>query len=187
VPDELEAVLRLVAEGRLTPDEAAPIIDALSRAERADDADEDEDDWDAPDEWAGLDERARRRLERGVERAARRIDRAHERAAERAERIAARASARAARFTARASARADRGGEPPRPSSHLRIRVTERGRQVVNLRIPIGFVDSALRFVPGLGGDQADRIRTAVRAGAIGPILDVEDPDGEGGVLISVE
>jgi hypothetical protein len=57
----------------------------------------------------------------------------------------------------------------------------------VNLRIPIGFVDTALRFVPGLGGDQAERIREAVHAGAIGPILDVEDPDGEGGVLISVE
>jgi hypothetical protein len=69
----------------------------------------------------------------------------------------------------------------------LRIRVTERGRQVVNLRIPIGFVETALRFVPGLGGDQAERIRDAVSSGAVGPILDVEDPDGEGGVLISVE
>ena len=68
----------------------------------------------------------------------------------------------------------------------LRIRVTEHGRQAVNLRIPIGFVDAALKFVPGIGGDQSDRIREAVRAGAIGPILDVEDPDGDG-VLISVE
>ena len=70
---------------------------------------------------------------------------------------------------------------------HLRIRVTERGRQVVNLRIPVGFVDAALQFVPGLGGDQAGRIREAVRSGAVGPILDVEDPDGSGSVLISVE
>jgi hypothetical protein len=67
----------------------------------------------------------------------------------------------------------------------LRIRVTEHGRQVVNLRIPIGFVDAALKFVPGLGGDQAERIRDAVRAGAVGPILDIDD-DGDG-VLISVE
>jgi hypothetical protein len=57
---------------------------------------------------------------------------------------------------------------------------------VVNLRIPIGFVDAALRFVPGIGGDQSDRIRDAVRAGAVGPIIDVEDPDGDG-VLISLE
>ncbi len=69
----------------------------------------------------------------------------------------------------------------------LRIRVTEHGRQVVNLRIPIGFVDAALKMVPGLGGEQASRIRDAVRAGAVGPIIDVEDVDGEGGVLISVE
>ena len=74
-----------------------------------------------------------------------------------------------------------------RAGPQLRIRVTEHGRQVVNLRIPIGFVDAALRFVPGLGGDQAARIRDAVRAGAVGPIIDVEDADGEGGVLISVE
>ena len=34
--------------------------------------------------------------------------------------------------------------------------------------------------------DQADRIRQAVKAGVTGPIIDVEDPDGDG-VLISVE
>ncbi len=80
-----------------------------------------------------------------------------------------------------------RGMAGHRQARQLRIRVTERGRQVVNLRIPIGFVDAALKVVPGLGGEQAARIRDAVRAGAIGPILDVEDVDGEGGVLISVE
>ena len=35
MPDELETILRLVAEGTLSPEEAAPIIDALTRAERA--------------------------------------------------------------------------------------------------------------------------------------------------------
>ena len=123
MPDELEAVLRLVAEGRITPEEAAPIIDALSRLPGP-------------------------------------------------------------------PAASERGRAPDadgRLRRHLRIRVTERGRQVVNLRIPIGFVDTALRFVPGLGGEQSTRIRQAVRAGAVGPILDVEDPDGQGGVFISVE
>ena len=168
--EELEAVLRLVAEGRLTPEEAAPIIDALTRAERAsaeagvpDDRD-DGPDADFDDAFHGLDglgERINRRVHSRVERAQRR---------------AARAAERAARGEARAARR-----------RQLRIRVTERGRQVVNLRIPIGFVDTALRFVPGLGGDQAERIREAVHAGAVGPIIDVEDPDGEGGVLISVE
>ena len=35
MPDELETILRLVAEGALSAEEAAPIIDALTRAERA--------------------------------------------------------------------------------------------------------------------------------------------------------
>jgi hypothetical protein len=68
----------------------------------------------------------------------------------------------------------------------LRIRVTEHGRQVVNLRIPIAFVDAALGIVPGIGGDQAERIRQAIMAGDVGPIIDVDDPDGDS-VLISVE
>lgn len=154
MPEELETILRLVAEGRLTPEEAGPIIDALTRAERADDVPETE---------------AQRRVDRvhrHMERAGRRIDRAFARAEERV-------------------AEAQEHARPGR--RHLRIKVTERGRQVVNLRIPIGFVGTALQFVPGLGGDQAERIREAVRAGAVGPILDVEDADGAGGVLISVE
>ena len=79
-----------------------------------------------------------------------------------------------------------RGGAGPTAGRHLRIRVTEHGRQVVNLRIPIGFVDAALQFVPGLAGDQSQRIRDAVHAGATGPILDIEESDGSG-VLISVD
>ena len=35
MPEELETILRLVAEGHLTPEEASPIIDALTRRERA--------------------------------------------------------------------------------------------------------------------------------------------------------
>jgi hypothetical protein len=171
VPDEIETVLRLVAEGHLTPEDAAPIIEALAAAERAHDADADEEPFgfDAVEHAWSFDERARRRLQRGIDRANRRAARAHARADAAAE---------------RASRAADDAFALRR---HLRIRVTERGRQVVNLRIPIGFVDTALRFVPGLAGDQAERIREAVRAGAVGPIIDVEDADGAGGVLISVE
>lgn len=168
MPEELELVLRLVSRGRLTPEEASPIIDALTRAERVaaeeGDADDDEHIGQGFPPLHGLDrlgERLNRRVERRVERARRRAERAVERATE--------------------------AGMGSRRGRQLRIRVTERGRQVVNLRIPVGFVETALRFVPGLGGDQAERIREAVRAGATGPILDVEDPDGAGGVLISVE
>jgi hypothetical protein len=145
VSEELETVLRLVADGTLTPEQASPIIEALTRAEQS-------------DEPRGIPDRLGRRLERARRRA--------ERARERFEDV-------------HAEAGADRG-------RRLRIRVTEHGRQVVNLRIPIGFVDAALNFVPGIGGEQSERIREAVRAGAVGPIVDVEDPDGDG-VLISVE
>jgi polyhydroxyalkanoate synthesis regulator phasin len=149
MPDELETVLRLVADGALTPEQAAPIIDALTRAERVE-----------PHDIPG-------RIGRRLERAQRRAERAR------------------TRFEERHIAAEDMAGETGR-GRQLRIRVTEHGRQVVNLRIPIGFVDAALRFVPGIGGDQSDRIRDAVRAGAVGPIVDVEDPDGDG-VLISLE
>jgi polyhydroxyalkanoate synthesis regulator phasin len=156
MPEELETILRLVAEGKLSPDEAAPIIDALTRAER------DVERPTRPD-----------RFGRRMERAGRRLAQAHERLED---------------AFRHADERLDAGlsGAEAQGGRQLRIRVTERGRQVVNLRIPIGFVDAALGFVPGLGGDQSERIRDAVRSGAVGPIIDVEDPDG-GSVLISVE
>jgi len=146
--EELETVLRLVADGTITPEQAAPIIAALTRAERT----------------AGGD-RVEDRMGRHVARAHRTVDRAHERIEE---------------VRARVEGRRTGGGR------QLRIRVTEHGRQVVNLRIPIGFVDAALSFVPGIGGDQSERIRQAVAAGTLGPIIDVEDPDGDS-VVISVE
>lgn len=147
--DELETILRLVADGRLSPEDAAPIIDALTRAEQAETAGH---------EHERMSSHATR-LDRDLRRTQRRIDRALERVHVRT---------------------ADLGGR------HLRIQVKERGRQRVNLRIPIGFVDAAIGFVPGLAGDQADRIRDAVQSGEVGPIIDVEDADGES-VLISVE
>ena len=156
MPEELETILRLVSEGKLSPQEAAPIIDALTRAER-------------PSEPPPRHDRLGRRMER----AGRRLARAHERLDE------------AFHHLDHGPDAGHPGGEGTR-GRQLRIRVTERGRQVVNLRIPIGFVDAALGFVPGLGGDQSERIRDAVRSGAVGPIIDVEDPDGDG-VLISVE
>lgn len=149
MPEELETVLRLVAEGTLTPEQAAPIIAALTRAERAEPGDD----------------RLHDRISRHVARAQRSVERAHDR-------------------VERARERADERGAAR--GRQLRIRVTEHGRQVVNLRIPIGFVDAALSFVPGIGGDQSERIRQAVQAGTLGPIIDVEDPDGDS-VLISVE
>jgi hypothetical protein len=151
MPDELETILRLVADGRLSPEEAAPIIEALTRAERSTTR--------AAHDVADRLGRHADIIDRHMHRAHMHIDRAIADVNERLEAA---------------------GGR------QLRIQVKERGRQRVNLRIPIGVVDAAIGFVPGLGGDQADRIREAVRAGETGPIIDVEDPDGDG-VLISVE
>jgi len=156
--EELEAVLALIADGTLTPEQASPIIEALARAERSE-----------PPPHHDRVGRHVARAHRSVERARERVERGVERAREGAE-----------------DARASADDKMPGGGRQLRIRVTEHGRQVVNLRIPIGFVDAALNFVPGIGGEQSDRIRAAVSAGTLGPILDVEDPDGDG-VLISVE
>jgi len=130
MPDELQVILRMVAEGHLSPEEAAPVIEALTRREKP-----------APALGEGVAE-----------------------------------DAGAAAVEPGASA----GGR------QIRIRVSERGRQVVNLRIPLAFADMALRMVPGLGQEQTQRIRAAVGSGARGAILDVEDEDGDS-VLISVE
>jgi hypothetical protein len=121
--DELEALLRLVAEGRLTPEEAAPLVAALT------------------------------------------------------ERPAVPANPTPAPVAGRVVDAAPR---------QLRIRVEEQGRTVVNLRVPLSVAESALRMVPGLGGEQAARVRAALQGGAIGPIIDVEEPDGDA-VLISLE
>jgi hypothetical protein len=124
---DLDTILRLVAEGHLRPDEAAPIIEALT-ANAAATADE---------------------------------------------------PGAAAPAAARDAGSRNRGRQ-------LRIRVTEKGHQVVNLRIPLAFADVAARMVPGISVGQAASIRAAINAGSTGPIVDVEDEDGDG-VLISVE
>jgi hypothetical protein len=142
VSQELRTVLRLVAEGHLSPEEAAPIIEALSgdrdipqprvppppAPPPGPDFDDESASFEPPGQRLGASRRGRL----------------------------------------------------------LRIRVTERGRQVVNLNIPVGFADRALRMVPGIGEAQSDRIRAAIAAGAIGPIVDVEDADGSG-VRISID
>jgi hypothetical protein len=128
--DELETVLRLVAEGHLTAEQAAPIIEALTQRSAGQQR--------MPDRPGPGDHPRRHAMEHA------------------------------------ASGR------------HLRIRVTEHGRQVVNLRIPLAFAGAAVRAVPGIGQEQAARIRQAIDAHALGPIIDVEDDAGDG-VLISLE
>ena len=122
--DELTTILRLVSEGKLSAEEAAPIIEALGRQ--------------AP----------------------------------------------------------PRPPEPPSGSGtipgkgrgrRVRIQVTERGRRVVDVRIPLAFAAMAARMVPGIPDSYAALIERAVESDTVGPIVDLaEDEDGDA-VLITIE
>ena len=131
--DPLDEVLRLVAEGRLTADEAAPILAALD--ERGGPAPR-------PDPTAG--------------------------------------SGGAAGPAAQGPAdTADPGTDDtqPRRATSLRLEIRDGPRSVVNLRLPLSVGKLALEKVPGLSGDQVDRIREALASGVVGPILSVDDGD----------
>ena len=58
-------------------------------------------------------------------------------------------------------------------------------RTVVNLRLPLALGQYALDRVPGLSGDQVDRVRAALRSGLTGPVLVVDDEHG--GVRIAID
>jgi len=123
--DGLERVLQLVAEGRLTAEEAGPILAALQQKQKAPPAPPA-----APPPGAGI-----------------------------------------------GSADLADSGRAPR---WARIEVREGGKRVVDLRIPISLGRFALNRVPGLSKEQIAEVEEAVGSGAHGPILDVEDADGDG-------
>jgi len=68
---------------------------------------------------------------------------------------------------------------------HLRIQVMERGRPVVNLRVPMNIASWAANYIPGLSDQDADRIRGAIATGMAGPIIDIGDDEDR--VLITSE
>jgi len=117
--DPFERVLELVAKGRLTAEEAAPILDALEA--------------------------------RGAQPA----------------------------FAADDDAGAAPNGNPG-AARYARVEVKERGRRVVDLRVPISLGRFALSRIPGLSREQITEVEEAVVSGARGPIFDVEDADGDG-------
>ena len=117
--DALEHILQLVAEGRLTAEEAAPLLDALEGKDR----------------------------------------------------------------DTRSQAAGPLPGENASveaPASAVRIEVSDGGRKVINLRVPLALGRSAINGVPGLSEATSDRIKEAIQAGIKGPILDVDDEDGSG-------
>ena len=117
--DPLDRVLRLVAEGRLTAEQAAPVIDALQAAD-------------------GL----------------------------------------------RDDAAEPAMGSTPRA---IRIEITEDGRKVVHLRVPLSLGRMAIDHIPGLSNDNVTRIREALDQGLTGPILVVDEGGDGSGVRIVLE
>lgn len=61
-----------------------------------------------------------------------------------------------------------------------RIEVRESGKRVVDLRIPVSLGRRALSRVPGLSDQHVQDVQDAFASGALGPILDIEDADGDG-------
>jgi hypothetical protein len=137
VPDDLEAVLRLVSEGRLTAEEAAPIVAALEEQARRDAG--------GP---AGTPSSAHSEQGRDAGR----------------------------RTTSAGEALAGR---------RLRVYVAERGRQVVNIAIPLSTAGFAIDQLPGLSPGHRSRIVEAIQSGTKGPIVEVSDEGDE--VLIAIE
>lgn len=72
-----------------------------------------------------------------------------------------------------------RSGPPPR---NVRIRISQNGDPQLNLVIPFGLIDSGLklakRFAPESLLDSRD-IRTSIEEGFVGPLLDINDEDGQ--------
>ena len=120
--DPLDDVLRLVATGRLTAEEAAPILDALQAGAQAE-----------------------------------------------------------------ATATEAMLGRPSGAARAIRIEVSEQGRRVVNLRVPLALGRMAIDHVPGLAPDMVARIREALDEGLTGPVLVVDDDEDGGGVRIVIE
>jgi hypothetical protein len=138
--EAFERVLQLVAEGKLTADEAAPILEALERKPKGRIAGAP-----GPSFAPGL--------------------------------PFAPEPPPAPGFSADLGAAPGEPGQKPR---FARVEVRERGRRVVDLRIPISLGRFALSRVPGLSSQQISEVEEAVASGGHGPILDVQDPDGDG-------
>lgn len=127
--DELATVLRLVSEGKLSAEEAAPIIEALQRP----------------------------------------------------------AAPRSPEPPFPFGSTGPTGPRGPGRGRRVRIQVTERGRNVIDVRIPLAFAAMAAKMVPGIPDSYATLIAEAVETDTVGPIVDLAaNKDGDA-VLISIE
>lgn len=106
--------------------------------------------------------------------------------AQEADEILAALNAREAAAAPEAAQSPNANPAPAKKTTHLRIEVTDGGRHVVNLRVPVNIAGWASSFLPGLSDQDSDRIRGAVESGTRGTILDITDDDGSR-VLITSE
>ena len=134
---ELEALLKLVSEGRLSADEAAPIVAALEEKSRL------------------------------------------ERTADRRFGGSGNSGGRSRDDDRRSGSAQEALGE-----RRIRIFVAEKGRQVINLQIPLAAAGFAIDQVPGLSPDHRSRIVEAIRTGMTGPILEVSEDGDEVRIVI---
>ena len=103
--------------------------------------------------------------------------------ADAAEATAAEATAAEATEAARDTERAASGERGN--ATAIRIEITEGGRKVVNLRIPVSLGRMALDRVPGISGANADLVRRALAEGRSGTLLHIDEEGG--GVRIALE
>jgi len=91
---------------------------------------------------------------------------------------------------ASAKGRAEDSGTPPR---WFRVRVTDSqtGKNKVNVNIPLGLVNVGMRmgakFAPEMSGMDIEKMIQAIKEGASGKIIDVEDAEDGEHVEIYVE
>ena len=129
MPDDLETILRLVAEGKLAPEEAASLIAAVQKGR-------------TPGSQAG-------------------------------------GPAAAGAGTPGGQGRGLAGS-----GRRMRIRVTEEGRDVVDVRVPLALAGLATDRVPGLSEANRTRIRQALDQGLVGPILEIRDGGDEVRIVV---
>jgi len=72
-----------------------------------------------------------------------------------------------------------------RDPRYMRVRVTDlsTGKTKVSVNLPLGLVDAGINiasnFMPEMGAEAAEEIRTAIHEGLTGKIVDVMDEDNE--------
>jgi hypothetical protein len=69
---------------------------------------------------------------------------------------------------------------------YARVEVVESGRKAVDLRIPLSLGRMAVGSIPGLSREHLAHLEEAITTGMKGPILNVQDEDGDG-VRIVIE